>query len=361
MRWTIAALMAGAILVSGCQDNEARRQIEELKAENAKLKDKPDAFTQLMAMRAADGGSDGTDRKINTLSEDLRAGIEALKREFSATNKRVDDMDDRMRKVASLDATITALKATIDSLDSRVKSSSPEEMLKLQKELFQKDAALLQEKAAREAADGRITQLQGDLKAALDAAQEVRDQIAGMDKGDISKHPAYVKAQKDLQNERTRNEHLQSDIKNMDERCQRLEAELKSSGKSTAIDNPKIDPKAYDFTGTIIEYKTAGRPGTLGNIMVSIGSGQVPPEGAILNVLNARAEHICTAKVMTRYNIGDDPTKAIEALGCSVSDENLKRAPVEGDTVVWIKPTDGKPAEVNTPKPDKKDGNAGGE
>jgi chromosome segregation ATPase len=363
MRWTIAAFMAGALLVTGCQDSEARKQIEELRAENAKLKDKPDAFTQLMAMRAAEGGNDGTDRKINTLSEDLRAGIAALKSEFSATNKRVDDMDDRMRKVASLDATITALKATIDSLDSRVKNSSPEEMLKFQKDLFQKEAALNQEKLAREAADAKVTQLQAELKSALEAAQELRDQIASADSSDISKHPAYLKLQKELRDEKIRAEQAKGDIDSLDAQVQRLQQEVNRLGGKTAA-APAIDTKAYDFTGTVIQFDVSTQTGTLGNIMVRVESGQVPPKGSILSVLNARAERICNATKSVDWHFEDDATKAVEAIGCAVNEEKAVRVPTVGDTVVWVKPAEDKgdkPAEDRTGKPTESSRSGGGD
>jgi len=346
MRWTLAAALAGTILLAGCKDNEARQQIQELKDENAKLRDsKPDPLTQLLAAQMA-GGGEGTDRKITALGEDLRAGIDQVKREIAASGaeqkRRVDELDERMRKLANLDATISALKTTIDALDARVKAGSPEEVLKLNREVIQKESDLAREKSAREAAEGQAAQLQADLKAALEAAQDLRDQLAALDEKDISKHPAYVKLQKDVRDLKTLIENKDSDIRTLDEQKQRLEEEVRRLKGESNVETPRIDPKAYDFTGTVTDYKPGARPGAPGSMLVNVDTGQVPAVNSVITIMNARAEPICTATVSVHYHIDDDPRKAVESLGCSVSDEKSLRVPTSGDTVVWVKPAEEK-------------------
>jgi hypothetical protein len=144
---------------------------------------------------------------------------------------------------------------------------------------------------------------------------------------------------------------------------QRLQQEVnRLSGKSTAA--PAVDTKAYDFTGTVVLFDVATKAGTLGNILVRVDSGQIPPHGAVLSVLNARGEPICAATKAKDYHIGEDTTNAVDEIGCAVNEEKAVRVPTVGDTVVWVKPAEdkgAKPAEDRTGKPAESSRTGGGD
>ncbi len=368
MRWTIPALLVVfALLAAGCQDNEARLQNQKLQSELEALKAKDtkmDPLQQLLAAKLAEGGggsSDATDRKLNALAEDLRAGNDALKKELAANNdaqkKRVEELDDRLKKIANLEATITTLKASIEGLDGKVKGGNSEDVLKLQKEVLQKDAALAQEKLAREAAEAKLATAQLDVKAAQDAAKALQDQKAGLEGADISKHPMYQAALKEIRELKVEIEKMKGDIKNLDDAKRAADAELaRLRGETPKGENPPVDTKKYDFTGTVVSVAGGARPGAPSNLLLKLDSGLIPPLGTVMTVLDAKGQLVCTVKVIRHYHMGDDPEKPVEEIGCATIDEKATRPVTKSDTVVWIKTA----ADALPKKEDDKGGAAGG-
>ncbi|MBE7492694.1 MAG: hypothetical protein HS108_13195 [Planctomycetes bacterium] len=364
MRWTIAvALAVASVTAFGCQDNEARVQNAQLRAELEALKSKETGKVDpvLAAILNRDGGAgDATDRKLNALAEDLRSYKDAISKEISAADaadkRRFEELESRLKKVSDLEASLVTLKATIDGLDGKLKAGNPEETLRLQKEIFQADVALTQEKRLREAAEARITQLEADLKAALDNANSLVERMKGLEGADISRHPEYQKAQKEIRALKAEIALMKSDIQNLKDANSALEAEnARLGGKGAGVVKP-VESSKYDFTGTVLVVNMGSRPGAASNLLVRMDSGQIPPVGATMVVLDSKAEIVCKVKVVRHYHVDDKPENAVEEIGCATLDEKANKPVTKGDQVVWLKSADN----IEPKKPDDKGGAAGG-
>jgi len=363
MRWTIAAaLAASCFITAGCQDTEARQQNAQLRAELDALKGKETKIDPVLAaiLNKDGGGSEATDRKLNTLAEDLRSYKDAISREIStadtADKKRFEELETRLKKVADLESTLVTLKATIENLDGKIKGGNPEEMLKLQKEILQKEASLMQEKQLRDAADAKIAQLEIDLKAAIDNANALVERAKGLEGSDITKHPDYQKAQKEIRELKAEITNMKSDIQNLKDSNAALVAEnARLGGKGAGVEKP-VDAGKYDFTGAVLVVTMASKPGSPSNLLVRLDSGQIPPIGATMVVIDAKGEPVCKVRVFRHYHVDDKPENAVEEIGCSTLDEKTTRPVAKGDQVVWLKDTDA----IDPKKPEDKGGAAGG-
>lgn len=363
MRWTIAAaLAASCFITAGCQDNEARQQNAQLRAELDALKGKETKIDPVLAaiLNKDSGGSEATDRKLNALAEDLRSNKDAISKEIAAAEssdkKRFEELETRLKKVSDLEAALTTLKATIETLDGKLKAGNPEEVLKLQKEVLQKEAALSQEKQSRDAAEAKVTQLQNDLAAAIANANALVDQMKGLEGSDITKHPDYQKAQKDIRDLKAEINNMKSDIQNLKDANAALAAEnARLGGKNAGVEKP-VDTGKYDFTGTVLVVTMGARPGAPSNLLLRIDSGQVPPMGATMTVVDAKGSPVCLVKVVRHYHVDDKPENAVEEIGCATVDEKTTRPVAKGDQVVWLKDADATGAK----KPEDKGGAAGG-
>lgn len=364
MRWTIAAgLAVASVVAAGCQDNEARQQNAQLRAELDALKSKETKVDPILAaiLNKDSGGGEATDRKLNTLAEDLRSYKDAITKDIAAADnadkKRFEELETRLKKVSDLESSLATLKATIENLDGKLKTGNPEETLKLQKEILQKEASLMQEKQAREAADAKITQLQNDLAAAIANANSLIEQMKGLEGADISKHPEYQKAQKEIRELKAEIGLMKSDIQNLKDANAALAAEnARLGGKSPRVEKP-VDAGKYDFTGTVTMLTLAAKPGAGSMLLVRMDSGQIPPLAATMVVLDAKGEIVCKARVVRHYHRDDKTENEVEEIGCSTVDEKTTRPVAKGDRVVWLKDSDTVTPEK---KPDDKGGAAGG-
>ncbi|MBX3473908.1 MAG: hypothetical protein KF754_05955 [Planctomycetes bacterium] len=364
MRWTFAAALAfTSLLAVGCQDNEARVQNAQLRAELDALKSKETKVDPVLAAllnRDSGGGSEATDRKLNTLAEDLRSYKDAISKEISAADsadkKRFEELESRLKKVSDLESALTTLRATIETLDGKLKAGNPEEVLKLQRDLLQKEAQAGQEKQARDAAEARALKLESDLKAAIDNANSLADQIKGLSGSDISKHPDYRKLQSDNRALKTENDLQKGDIANLKAQIKNLEAEVARLGGKPANPEQPADPRKYDFSGTVMGVTIGARPGAPSNLLVKPDSGLTPPIGATMTVLDAKGQPVCNVRVVRHYHVDDKPELAVEEVGCATIDEKVTRPVTKGDQVVWLKSADN----AEGRKPDDKGGAAGG-
>lgn len=363
MRWTIAAgLAVASVIAAGCQDNEARQQNAQLRAELDALKSKETKVDPVLAaiLNKDGGGGEATDRKLNTLAEDLRSYKDAITKDIAAADnadkKRFEELETRLKKVSDLEASLTTLRATIETLDGKLKAGNPDEVLRLQKDVLQRDAQLAQEKTSREAAEAKARQLENELAAAIANANSLIEQMKGLEGSDISKHPDYKKLQVENRAQKAEIENLKGDIANLKTQIENLNTEVaRLGGKPSTPDQP-VDPKKYDFSGTVLGVTIGARPGAPSNLLVKPDNGQTPPIGATMTVLDAKGTPVCNVRVVRHYHVDDKPELAVEEIGCATIDEKLTRPVAKGDQVVWLKSADS----VEPKKPDDKGGAAGG-
>jgi hypothetical protein len=367
MRMTIAAAVAVAVLMAaGCQDQQARDQ-------NAKLQAELDA---MKAQKASGGGDDllkvlladrqGGDngdlaKKLNSYNEDVTAGQDKLEKLIKETNadsdKRMDDIEGRLKRVSDLETTINTLKGMIETLESKVKSVDPNQVLDAQKELINKEADLRIEKQAKEAALLEIADLKGKLVIAEAEVQRLNGEVATLLNGDISKHKDYkaLKAENiRLENE---NKKWQSDYDALAQKLKALEERLQN-GSNPPSEEPKPTVGDYTFSGSVVEVSRGARADGPSYLLVGSikAGGTTPPIGTELIVLDAKEKPVCKVKVVQYYYLDDNEDLPVEEIGCSTLDEKVTRPVAKGDTVVWI--TEKKPDE---PSKEPKGGEGGGD
>jgi peptidoglycan hydrolase CwlO-like protein len=346
MRRTLAALLAVAVIVAaGCQDQQARDQNARLQAELDLMKSQQkgggnDDLLKLLIANQSRADGDESTRKLNSLGEDMRAGLDDIKKQIrdndAAANKRMDDIDSRIKKVSDLETNITTLKSMIETLESKVKNVDTNEVLSAHKEIISKDAELRAEKQAREAAEAQLANLKEQLtqaQASLEASQAEITRLMGED---ISKHPMYtelVRKNRDLERElKLTRENLDLARKELED----LKAHLQK-GSNPPPEKPDIRPGDYAFTGTVVQVRKGSKADGPSYLMVSIDSGNAPPKDTVLIVLDEKRNAVCKVKVVQHYHIDDKETLDIEEIGCATIDERTSNPVTNGDTVVWIK------------------------
>ena len=170
--------------------------------------------------------------------------------------------------------------------------------------------------------------------------EDLKQQIAGLAGDDISKHPQYKKLQGELRETKSELDKLKSDFKNLDDQYKALVEQIGKGTKPDTARTPTLDRSKYDFTGEVGSVAGGTRPGAPSNLILTIKTGQVPPVGAELMVLDARNEVVCKVRVIRHYHVSDNADLPVNELGCSTVDEKPTRPVAKGDAVVWIKPAE---------------------
>ncbi|MBZ0135307.1 MAG: hypothetical protein K8I27_02900 [Planctomycetes bacterium] len=345
MRRTIAAVLAVSVLLAaGCQDQQARDQNARLQAELDALKAQKssgsDDLIKLMIANQGEGASADSTRKLNSLGEDLRAGLDGITKQISdndaADTRRMNDLEAQIKKVSDIEATISTLKGMIETLETKVKGVDPNEVLSTHKELINKEADLRVETQAREAAEAEIATLKATVSTLQDDLKVAQAEVQALKGEDISKHPMYVdlkKKNRELENDLK----VQTDAKDaLQKRVDDLEAHLKS-GSNPPPEEPKVDTKDYTFTGTVVSVRSSARAGGPSLLMVKVDSGTPPPKDSELVVLDEKRNPICKVKVIQHYHVDNKDTLPVEEIGCTTINEAASNPVTKNDTVVWVK------------------------
>lgn len=363
MRWTILAVPAFCLLIAGCQDNEARQQNAKLQAELELMKSQQgkggdDFFKTWAASQQKSEGGDA-DRKLTTIAEDVRAGLADIQKKIEDgkkdSDKKIDDLDARLKKVTDLETSLASLKGMIESLESKVKNIDANEVLKLHKDLITKEAELTIEKKSREMAQAEVDSLKADLALTRQQVDTLKAEMAGLTGEDISKHPMYTKLRRDLVEAQAERDRARTDFDNLKKEHDELLARV---GKGPTPEQPET-PKStevFDFTGGVVSVSRGTKADAQSILIVSVKTGRVPPIGAELIIRDARGTEVCLAKVTRHWHVGDDNDLPVDELGCTTLNERATRPVANGDQVVWIeKKTEGGGGES------RKEGSASGE
>jgi predicted nuclease with TOPRIM domain len=341
----VATLAVAVLFAAGCQDQEARNQNARLQAELEALKAQKsgggnDALLALLANQNKTQDNAGLERKLNSFGEDVSAGLDKIQKQIrdndSASGKRMDDIEGKLKQVSDLQTTITTLRGMIESLESKVKSVDPNEVLNVQRDLINKEADLRVEKQLKDAALAEVSAMKEQLAAAQAEVENLKAEMAGLQGADVSKHPMY--REKEAENRKLAGElkKTQSDYENLKLRYDELEAQLRK-GANPPSEQPKATAEAYDFSGAVTEVRKGSRPDGASFLLVGGIQGSVPPVGTELVVLDAKNNLLCKVKVVRHYHFDDKDEMPVEEVGCQTIDEKSSRPVAKGDTVVWIK------------------------
>lgn len=346
-RMIIAAVAVGVFMTAGCQDQEARTQNAKLQAELDAMKAQQnkggsDSLAQYLAAQAATKDNDALEKRVNTLNENISAGLTDIKKQIedsdSDQKKRVSDLEDQIKKVSNLESTITTLKGMIESLESKVKNVDPNEVLAAKGDLLEKENDLRLEKQAREKAEQQIADLQKKLSDAQADVENIKAQIEGLKGDDISKHPDYKALEAANRKLSTEVSNMKSDYESLKIQKEALEQQLRK-GANPPGDSVVKPPADYDFSGSVSEVSKGARadgPSYLlvGGIKVK---SEVPPIGTELLVVDAKYQPICKVKVIRHYHFEDREELPVDEVGCQTIKEDANRPVTKGDMVVWIK------------------------
>ena len=344
----MAALAVAVFLTAGCQDNEARTQNAKLQAELDAMKAQQankggnDAFAQYLAAQSANKDNDQLEKRVNSLSEDISAGLDDIKKQIKdaddAHKKRVDNLEDEIKQVGTIEETVSKLKGMIESLETKVKNVDPNEVLDAKGKLLEKENELRLAKEAQTKADQQITDLRKQLAEAQAEVDNIKAQLEGLQGDDISKHPMYKKLESDNRKLNTEINNLKSDYENLKIQKEALEAQLrKGANPPDEVTTPA--PDNYDFSGTVTEVSKGTRPD--GPSYLLVGSikfkGAVPPVGTELLVVDTKNNKVCSVKVIRHYHFDDNDELPVDEVGCQTIDETAARPVAKGDSVVWFK------------------------
>lgn len=343
MRWTMLGVAALCVALAGCQDNEARNQNARLQAEleaiKAQNKGGSDDFMKVwLASQSKDGSAD-SDKRFNTLAEDVRAGFADLRKQIDDgrkdTDKKIDDLDGRIRKVSDLEASLTGLKSMIEALEGKVKNADSSEILKLHKDLITKEAELTVEKKAREAAEAQIAAFKAELDLAKSEISTLKAEMVGLKGEDISKHPMYTALKRENADLKAELERSRNDFDNLKKEYDELLKRVGAGPESPTPETPKASTE-FAFTGSVTQLSKlrADDPQTL--LVVDVKTGRVPPLNTELVVRDARGNEVCLVKVTKHYHVSENPDLPVDALGCTTVNERATRPVAKGDQVVWI-------------------------
>ncbi len=348
MRFALAAA-ASAVLLFGttaCQDQQARdtnaklqAELDAMKAQQAKGGQNDLLAVMLANQQKTDGGT--LDKKVNSLGEDVRAGLDDIKKKISDSDKntdsRMDDLETRLKKVADMEASLKTLGTMIETLEKKVKEVDPNQVLTLQKDLITRDADLKVEQAARATAEAEVARLKQDLQARQTEFDALMQKMSGLEGTDVSKHPMYLELRKEkkaLEDELAKS---RSDFENMKSMYDDL---VKRAGGGTG--KPEELPRVrenYVFTGAVVQV-TRTRADGQSILLVDVKSGTVPALNDEMIVVDARNNEVCRVKVIRHYHVSDDTSLPVESLGCQTLNETGNRPVAKGDEVIQLKKKD---------------------
>ncbi|MHC4841113.1 MAG: hypothetical protein ACYTDT_09190 [Planctomycetota bacterium] len=349
MRWILTATCAGLLVLSvtACNQNDAalRAEIEALKAQQAQSSSGNDdkVIAAILAGQGKGGDTEALERKVNSLSEDIRAGVSDLKTELKTStiesDAKLDSLEARMDKVTELQASIITLKTMIEALESKVKNVDPNETLEIQKDLITKEAEL---KAERIVTAG----LQADIEAAKENTVSLeaeiaalKEQISGLEEDDVSRHPMYKKLKAELRDMKAERDVLKDDRDLWRKKHDELLDQIGKGATQPPEENPTDPtPKVYDFKGKVSVVTSGKRPSDPSNVLMSISSGTVPPLGAELLILDSENKPVCHVKVTRHFHVDDDSSMPVNQLGGTTIGEKANKPVTRGDIVAWNKP-----------------------
>lgn len=351
---TLAAFAALTLFIAGCQDTEARMQNAKLQAELDSLKNKPsdDNFTKWLATQKGGGDMEEVNRKLASISGDLATGLKNLEKNqedaAKAQNKRIDDLDGKLKKVDELQSALVTLKSMIETLEGKVKNVDPNQFLDLQKKQLETEANLRAEQDARK-------KVEADLKAALDREQSQKGVIEKLQadltelkasaSGEAVKKLREQKADAEMKEAAARKEleNVKSDRDNLKKQYDDLIKQVAGKGevpKNPDEKTPADDGKgAYSFEG-VVSAVTGGGKGDASVVLVNPSKGETPVEGAELLVLDENNERVCRVKVSRIYYKGGEVANGVDQIGCTSIDQKMENPIVKGYRVVWVKSGD---------------------
>jgi hypothetical protein len=377
MRWTFAlVLCAGMLMLTACQDNEARMEIQRLQLELQQQQrsgnsnsGNDELLKLLLASRENQGTDQNMDRRLNAMGDDVRAGFDSIRKLIEdnrrETDRRVGDLDDRIKTVADFERSLTSLKTAVESLESQRRGLDPNEVLSVHKEVIRLEAEVNNQRAAREAAEAEAQRLRGDIEDLNKELANTRADVEGLKGEDISRHPMYrelflrereMKAE--LERARSDYENLEREYKALLERLREGVRPPRGEGEG---DDPEgaLDPERYRFMGTVGSVNLRGnRPS---HLIITINSGQVPPEGTELLVLDSKRQRVCMVRVIRHFHMDDNPDLPVDEIGGVAIDENPTKPITQGDTVVWVRTSDDDREEREDRSGNAGERNAGGE
>lgn len=348
----LAALAVALVFLAGCQDNEARLQNAKLQAEleNLKKQGGNEDLTKLLLAQQQKGGGESLDevnRKLNSISGDIATGLKNLEKSqeeaAKAQSKRTDELETKLRKVDELQSALVALKAMIETLEGKVKNVDPNQVLDIQKKLLETEAALRAEQESHKKA-------QADLKAEQERSLLTADEVSRL-RAELAelKSSATVESNRKLRDKVTQLEmdlqNATSDRDNIKKQYDDLIEQLRKGGAKLpeGTETPK-DPKVeqppregvYSFEGTVAAVTGGGKPGEASNVLVNPVSGDAPPEGSELIVLNEKGETICRLKVLRHFFKKDDASK-LDQIGCKTVNQKIDNPVIKGYRAVYVK------------------------
>lgn len=348
MRFALAAA-ASAVLLFGataCQDQQARDTNAKLQAELDVMKAQQAKGGQndLLAVMLANQNKsdDGTlDKKVNSLGEDVRAGLDDIKKKISESDRtnvtRLDDLETRLKKVADMESSIKALSNMIETLEKKVKDVDPNQVLTLQKDLITRDADLKLEQSARANAEAEIARLKTELTNTKAEVDLLKEQMSGLVGSDISKHPMFLEQRKKTRDVEQERDKARSDFDNMKAMYEDLVK--RKGGEGPKVEEPDRSSENFIFSGTVLSV-TKTRADSQSILLVEVKKGTVPALNDILIVLDARNNEVCRVKVIRHYHVANDTSLPVENLGCQTVNETGTRPVAKGDDVVQLKKKD---------------------
>jgi hypothetical protein len=345
-RTMLAIAALSLIFAAGCQDQEARERARQLQDRLDQIErgkgSGNDALVAALLAREGSADFSAMERRLNTLGEDLRAGLEgirALESSIKDGNRRMEELDARVRRVGDMEASLASLRAMLDAMDAKLKNIDPNEVLTLHKELINKDAELRFERQALDATKERVGRLEAEVTQLKADNLQLKADAAGLSGEDISRHPSYVALNRQLRETREELNRRSSDLETLQRLYDQLEQRLREGGARVETPAPgEIELEGQAMSGVVDGVsKPANNPTGPSNVVISIVTGRPPPIGAELLVLDANQRRICSIRVARHYHLDDNTELPINGLGCHALDEQPTRPITRGDTVVWIR------------------------
>jgi predicted nucleic acid-binding Zn-ribbon protein len=350
MRWTIAAVLGVCLLMlTACQDNEARMEIQRLQNELASAKSgggsNDDLLKLLLATREGNSPDESLNRRLNTLLQDMEAGFSSTRKAIAdgrnESDQRIRALEERLARVGDFETTLSGLRSAIESLESKGRNLDPNQVLEVEREKMRLEARLESESTRRESIEAEAARLSDEVKALQQAVVEAEGRAEGLAGEDISRHPMFIDQRRKLTEAQAELARARSDFENLERKYNALLEQLRQGARpprESDPDAPRLDPDNYRFMGNVGTVRV--RPNRPSYLIVTIRAGSVPPVDTELLVLDSRNQRVCMVRVVQHFHADDNPDLPVDELGCVAIDETSGKPITEGDTVVWVRGED---------------------